>query len=442
MPKRGRTNARPNFHTEPNQDSPAPWFIERGVPVEILEEQGEYLRIIDRGQSGWIHASLVDIEAEPPVARGVVTDQTTLHSEPSQTSPALRSLDPGVEVEILRPQDQFLLVRQAGQEGWVALSDVRPATATDALSNGFQSSSDINNWFVFQTGLTFIDWFQRDHQRKRAWADRVIAGPRAEEGFTKLFNQLKFVFDRPAISLEQFLGLISIVIYETGGAIWPMSELVGMNGHPGIAYAFDRVPGLKTSYNNGGSNRTAGSLFRDPEFIAAFGHLPHAEVLNTADPRWDGNVFPQEFTTDPTVETVIREADFYKFRGRGFIQTTWRSAYKEIIRFIQNSEDPHPVIQQYRAAWANLEPEVVATRSSNAQWDQLFQDTDCVVACAGIRIHNKSAGDYLNLSSDRGVLASVDAGSAFNCGRRVNGGTDYANKMRDRILQLRDALIA
>jgi hypothetical protein len=138
------------------------------------------------------------------------------------------------------------------------------------------------------------------------------------------------------------------------------------------------------------------------------------------------------------VSGIILEADFYKFRGRGLIQTTFRSNYLELITFIQGCDDPNPVIQEYRQAWAGKDPDEVATISSNDDWDRLFQQTDGVLPLAAIRLHSQGAGNYLALSSDPNVFGSEQAGSAFRVGWRVTGSQDYGRLFRRRVFELRE----
>jgi hypothetical protein len=96
--------------------------------------------------------------------------------------------------------------------------------------------------------------------------------------------------------------------------------------------------------------------------------------------------------------------------------------------------------RQCWSAWAGLDVDRVATTSTNDDRNVLFQQTDCVVACAGVRIHNKNGGDYLGLSSDRAVVAAKGKGSAWLRGRLVSGSPAYADRFSARVLQLRNSL--
>lgn len=313
----------------------------------------------------------------------------------------------------------------------------------------FTSAPDVDNFFTTATGRDFVSWFSRQHAGKGAWdrTDRYHAGviqslDEAMAGCREVCDNLPAIFGRPA-TLDEFLCLSSVIINETA-SFRPVTERVGTNGHPGIAYAFDAIPGLKQSYNQAPLNRLAGDLFRDPEFLAAHGQRRLADrVRNTTDPRWNGTVYPQaDFPTsrEPNESGIILEADFFKFRGRGLIQTTFRANYLPLIAFIQSSDSSQPVMREYRQAWRGLDPDIVATRSSNDDWDRLFQQTDSIVAAAAVRIHSARNGNYLQISADDTTSTSEDAGSAFMVGRRVSGRVDYARLFRDRVLQLRNDL--
>jgi hypothetical protein len=153
------------------------------------------------------------------------------------------------------------------------------------------------------------------------------------------------------------------------------------------------------------------------------------------DQEWEGDTWPVGVSVkvDPEVNGFIMQADFYKFRGRGVIQTTGRSNYKALINFLLSDEAaPHlnPGLSELVARWRDAADaqgpdkllEQVATLSSNEDWDLAFAEP--MVLAAGIRLHSKANRDYLDLSADARVLnqeARVP-GSLYNMARSINAG--------------------
>jgi len=245
--------------------------------------------------------------------------------------------------------------------------------------------------------------------------------------------------------------LMSVIINETGGTITPMSEKPNRSDrpHPGIAYFYESFPVngyTKASYNRS-PNRTAGSLFRDEAYITAHGQLALADQLaRTNIPMWDGVVYPRaSFSTSPRPEETgfILETDFFKFRGRGFIQTTWRSNYQRVIKAIQEYAGNNTVILSYKERWRNMAVNLIATQSTNANWDNLFLNTNFEVACLGVQAHSTVSGKYLVMNITAEDLNSTKRnfpGSIFYMGYRVSGSVAYGRLLKRRVVQIFDAL--
>jgi hypothetical protein len=326
----------------------------------------------------------------------------------------------------------------------MSLHELPRSFAASVARHAFEDAAAINDHFERKFGLQFPAWFRTACGGRGAWRERNIPAD-ADANFALAWNNTRQIFGGPA-SFFQFVCLASIIINETGGTFAPISERYGRRGHPGIAYLFDAIAGVKQSYNKA-PNVPAGKLFNDRDFIAAHGDLPPAQRLkNTSDARWNGQAYPQgEFpTSDKPAETgFIMEADFFKFRGRGLIQTTWRPAYLELVKFVQRYGGESAVIDTFRAMWRDMDAEKVATISRNADWDELFQKTGLVVACEAIRQHSAAAGRYLELARDAPTLNAVRAvrGTIFNVGRKVSGSDDYAALFRRRVLQICEAMM-
>lgn len=308
----------------------------------------------------------------------------------------------------------------------------------------FTRAADIDAWFRQRTGQDFLDWFHATQANRGAWAGKDV---RRDADTRRRFQQFwdgaaANVFGQPSIRLEQFVALQSIFINELGGLMAPVTERMGRPGHPGMAYLFDAIPGVKRSYNVA-PNRTALECFNDPDFLAAHGALsPGSRLARTTNRAWGGTSWPAGEPTDMTAAPFIAQADFCRFRGRGMIQTTWRDAYGAIVRWVQAYAGTNAKVVQYRTAWAGQGVERVLSRSSNAEWDDLFQNSDYVIPWAGIRLHSTRAGGYLAIATDAATRGGTGPGSFHAMGRRISGSAAYGDLFKRRCIQILDALAA
>ena len=323
-----------------------------------------------------------------------------------------------------------------GQPGTTDLSLVR-----------FRNATDINAFFRAKTGQDFIDWFRAKVGGRGAWtrtwqgqstAVTMPADADTRAGFQQFWDDIPLVFKTADINFAQFAALQSILINETGGRMRPIAEKVGTSAHPGIAYAFDRIAGLKSSYNVS-PNKTALALFNDKDFIQAHGQKALGNRLTrTQDARWGGVAYPTaDFptSTDPAVAGFVLEADFYKFRGRGYIQITWRNAYQWLIPSVQNYTGSDPIIKRLKSQWQGLSLDAVATRSGNADWDALFMQSS-EFALGALKIFFNHKKDSIN-KAQVGNWPSVRAVAADVAG---GGNTTYHDLFERRVRQIFDAL--
>jgi hypothetical protein len=319
----------------------------------------------------------------------------------------------------------------------------RPGGAGAPGGPPFANAADITAFFASKTGQSFPAWFNATQANQGPWAGRAMkTDADTAAAFTAVWDRIPLMFGRAQISLDQFLALQSIFINELGGGMKPVSELFGSPGHSGIAYLFDAIPGIKSSYNGGGASRTAFDLFNDPDFLAAHASLAFGDALaHTTDAVWAGTVYPQNrYPTNASAAGIIFEADFAKFRGRGLIQTTWRSGYKRLIEWVQAYTGDDPTVISYSTRWRGSSSDTIASQSTNAGWDELFGSSNFEIACAAVNLHNTASGNYLDLSTDEAVLLGNGAGSFARMGQRISGSGAYGAKFKDRVVRMRTAL--
>jgi predicted chitinase len=134
------------------------------------------------------------------------------------------------------------------------------------------------------------------------------------KGFNDLFDDLPQWAGAAEITIEEFVALFLIFANETGGTFKPIAE------KGSLSYMF---------YLNKGSNERAGDqllargIISDPAEVAKW----------NVEGKVSGNScsnFPGTSPSGPT-DADVTECDFNKFRGRGFVQLTFRGNYKTFL---------------------------------------------------------------------------------------------------------------
>jgi len=267
-------------------------------------------------------------------------------------------------------------------------------------SQTFSNSAELNSFFQKLGSQGFTDWFNSNIAGRQNWGGVRLQNP---TNWQKVWSNPSIIFGKSTFNLIEFLCINSIMMNETGGTFTPLTENVGRTGHPGIAYAFDVISGIKYGYNTLSTNRTAYDLFKDSKFKSAHVTKPLGSLLkDTSDNRWKGDSFPQGFSGNVETETNISgktntfltEADFMKFRGRGYIQTTGRRVYYSIIDFVLSYSGNDQVINSIKNSWKSYgsDKDAISSISTNQQWDDLFQKTNSIIANYAVYVHASSGG--------------------------------------------------
>ena len=334
----------------------------------------------------------------------------------------------------------------------------------------FSDAAGIDFFFKEKTGRDFIDWFNARLAGKGAFAARRIQPGNNEtlEDVKKehiaFWNEFPIIYNKPKISLFEFVGLMSIVINETAGRFKSTTEICGAGvvdkagvRHPGLAYAFDKLTyksgKTKRSYNTLKENKTAFDCFTSKVFCAAHKDLAPSDKLSgdtnpaLIDEAWKGNVYPSDKW--PVVEDMaqtgfIMQSDFYKFRGRGPIQLTGRLPYRRLARHIQRYSGTNPVLLGYKAKWQGLSDDDAATVSRDADWEKIFGEK--VMASYSLKVFAELALPSKNIFVLENELDNLNSealrgGSFYFIGRMISGSDPYAKTVyKPRVMELLEAL--
>lgn len=342
----------------------------------------------------------------------------------------------------------------------------------------FTDAAQIDTFFHRQNHTGFIDWYNATLASTAPFSarGRIDTSTLVRDRFATFWNQVPVAFDRPQITALDFAAMMAISINETSGNMWARPESSGRGGggrtdargrHPGLAYFFDRIelkPATatakarwKASYNRLSGGRRAGDLFNDADFIRAHNALGNSARLANHGGEfggaWNGDQYPQaQFGTTEDLATngFIMQADFYKFRGRGVIQTTGRASYLRVIQYIQGYNGTNTVLQDFRRQWTGVTPQTVATISRDADWDRIFGQS--IILAKGLSLHAGTRDDYRRMSTTAATLLAVppsagnprgQTGSIYAMGRRISGSHAYgATTYRQRVLALLHGILA
>lgn len=155
-------------------------------------------------------------------------------------------------------------------------------------------------------GIDFADWFNKQFRNRNAVLFPNFIIP---NNFNALMQRTELFAGKKEISLQEFVAHFCIMYNETGGQFTPLRE-IGNN-----AYFFSHNPPRKSTYNLAPNNRLAGNQLK------AWGIIQS----DTDVALWNGIVFPHN--APDAVKEYSKHCDYFKFRGWGLNQLTWRTNY-------------------------------------------------------------------------------------------------------------------
>lgn len=159
-------------------------------------------------------------------------------------------------------------------------------------------------------GVAFADWFNQHFRltNSRIYSHLVNAG-----NFATLMEHISDFTGKEEISLGEFCGHFAIMYNETGGTFSVIREMGGAK------YMFEPTSWGKVTYNKA-PNKLAGDQLKAWGVISS-----DADVQ-----KWNGSVYPADAPAE--VKKAALRCDFYRFRGYGFNQLTWRNNYDKCMQ--------------------------------------------------------------------------------------------------------------
>jgi hypothetical protein len=329
--------------------------------------------------------------------------------------------------------------------------DLPDGYAEHFSSISFSNSLDVDNYFIKKTNKSFLRWFVDNINGTQYWAEiDVNLSDNLQRRFHAIFDARFKGMPLPRPSLLEFIAFFTVFMNETGGTLLSQTEKYNppkKKAHPGIAYLYDRIelktgnrPWTKQSYNKA-PNYTCLELFNNADFNNTNKSKKLGDILcNTSDDVWKNVSYPVATysASDDTSETgYVLEADFFKFRGRGIIQTTWRSNYKDIVEEVRNYAGRSDLIMRLKSSSKSLSADDVCTRTSTASWDALFQEFEIVEMAINLFVRSRH---NLRLAASTGEINGKSMGSLIWFGDKV-GGAGYGTRvLKPRVVQIATTL--
>lgn len=312
------------------------------------------------------------------------------------------------------------------------------APTMDIYDVRFSNAADINDFFIKRTGSDFIEFFKTQIAGKNYWSGVGIRDiDFSRRNFNAVFNQIPSLYNSTNINLFQFLGLVSCMINETGGKFVPVRESSYVSSILSrIKYAYETVIRRKTGNLSKSSydkkpNKRIGELINDNGFVTHHGRGRNIRINRLRSLDWSSYEFPNfSFNNDEIY--LLMQCDVYKFSGLGLIQTTWRTNFQKVAKFVLEYNGINADIIGFKQKWStynNLTQ--LADLTTSEEWEELFKITE--VACKAVYIHSQRT-NYLNFDSVRDLGSMLNRAS--NIGYRIGGSSRTRTKVRNRVNQI------
>lgn len=122
-----------NVRRGPGLDYRKDWVFRRaGLPVQIIDEYGDWRRIVDMDQAGgWVYHAM--LTGRRTVV--VIADEAVLRTEPSDAAPARARAEQGVVARLHSCRPDWCRVETGGYRGWVEKGAIWGVEANEVVGD-------------------------------------------------------------------------------------------------------------------------------------------------------------------------------------------------------------------------------------------------------------------------------------------------------------------